>query len=110
MYRLLVEGYNYGVNAPIFSDAVGYTNRNWSVLGKMSQYGWPEEWDANSTNDYAAGATIGQYFSQDNFVVIRLRAKSMFSVGFSVSAWLCFHGMGNGFPITATVHHQDTDL
>lgn len=110
MYRILVEGYNYGVNAPIFADVVGYTNRNWDELGKMSRYGWPEGWDDTATNEYAPGAAISQYFSQDDFVVVRLQAKSMFSVGFSVSAWLCFHRMGNGFPITATIHHQDVDL
>lgn len=110
MYRILVEGYNYGVNAPIFSDAVGYTNRNWDDLAKMSKYGWPEGWDDTATNNYAPGASISQYFSNDQFVVMRLQAKSLFSAGFSVSAWLCFHGMGEGFPIAATIHHQDADL
>jgi hypothetical protein len=110
MYRFLVEGYNYGVNAPIFSDAVGYTNRNWEELGKMSKYGWPEGWDDTATNNYAPGVSISQYFSSDDFVVLRLQAKSLFSAGFGVSAWLCFHGMGNGFPVAATIHHQDADL
>lgn len=110
MYRVLVEGYNYGVNAPIFADVVGYTNRNWDKLSNMAAYGWPEDWDATASNEYAPGAHIGQYFSQDGFVVVRLQAKSLFSVGFSASAWLCFHNMGNGFPITATIHHQDADL
>ena len=110
MYRICVEGYNYGVNAVIFSDVVGYANRNWTELGCMTKYGWPEGWDAEMCNDYAPGAKISQYFSRDKFVVVRLQAKSMFSIGFSASAWLVFHGMGNGFPIAASIHHQDEDL
>ena len=110
MYRICVEGYNYGVNAVIFSDVVGYANRNWTELGCMTKYGWPEGWDAEMCNDYAPGAKISQYFSRDKFVVVRLQAKSMFSIGFSASAWLVFHGMGNGFPISASIHHQDEDL
>lgn len=110
MYRILVEGYNYGVNAAIQSDVVGYANRNWDELGNMTKYGWPEGWDVAMCNNYAPGAVISQYFSADRFVVVKLSAKSMFSVGFGVSAWLCFHGMGNGFPITATIYHQDADL
>ena len=110
MYRILVEGYNYGVNAAIQSDVVGYANRNWDELGNMTKYGWPEGWDVAMCNNYAPGAVVSQYFSADRFVVVKLSAKSMFSVGFGVSAWLCFHGMGNGFPITATIYHQDADL
>lgn len=110
MYRFLVEGYNYGVNAVIHSDVVGYTNRRWEELGNMTKYGWPEGWDQEMTNDYAPGCAISQYFSSDKFLVIKLRAKSMFCVGFSVSAWLVFHGMGNGYPVCATIHHQDDDL
>jgi hypothetical protein len=110
MYRICVEGYNYGVNAVIFSDVVGYANRNWTELGCMTKYGWPEGWDSEMCNDYAPGVKISQYFSRDKFVVVRLQAKSMFSIGFSASAWLVFHNMGNGFPISAAIHHQDEDL
>lgn len=110
MYRFLVEGYNYGVNAAIHSDAVGFTNKRWEDIGNMTKYGWPEGWDAEMTNDYAAGCAISQYYSSDRFLVLRLRAKSFFSVGFSVSAWLVFHGLGEGFPVTVTFHHQDDDL
>lgn len=110
MYRLLVEGYNYGVNAVVFSDVVGYTNRSWDQLGNLEKYGWPEGWDAEMTNDYAPGVAISQYYSTDGFVTVRLRAKSMYCIGFSVSAWLVFHGMGEGFPISVSIHHQDADL
>ena len=110
MYRLLVEGYNYGVNAVVFSDVVGYTNRSWDQIGNLEKYGWPEGWDAEMTNDYAPGVAISQYFSTDGFVTVRLRAKSMYCIGFSVSAWLVFHGMGEGFPISVSIHHQDSDL
>lgn len=110
MYRILVEGYNYGVNAVVFSDVVGYTNRSWDELGNLEKYGWPEGWDAEMANDYAPGVAISQYFSADGFVTLRLRAKSMYCIGFSVSAWLVFHGMGEGFPLAVSFHHQDIDL
>lgn len=110
MYRFLVEGYNYGVNAVLFNDVVGYTNRHWEEVGQMTKYGWPEGWDGQMCNDYAHGATVSQYYSTDKFLVLKLQAKSMFNVGFSVSAWLVFHGMGNGFPVSAEVFHQDEDL
>jgi hypothetical protein len=110
MYRFLIEGYNYGVNAAIFNDVVGCTNRRWQDIGNMAKYGWPEGWDAAMTNDYAPGCAISQYYSRDRHLVIRLKAKSFFSVGFSVSAWLVFHGYGEGFPIAATIHHGDDDL
>lgn len=110
MYRFVVEGYNYGVNAPIFSDVVGCTNRRWKDIGRMTDYGWPEGWDAAMTNDYAAGCAISQYYSRDRYLVLRLKAKSFFSVGFSVSAWLVFHGYGEGFLVAANTYHQDDDL
>jgi hypothetical protein len=110
MYRLLVEGYNYGVNAGILSDVVGCTHRSWDEIGRMEKYGWPAGWDAHSCKDYAPGANIHQYYSSDHFLVVRLQATSMFCVGFTVSAWLVTPGYGAGFPITATIHHQDDDL
>jgi hypothetical protein len=110
MYRLVVEGYNYGVNAAIYSDVVGVTNRQWEQIGDMAAYGWPEGWDAEMCRDYAAGATASQYYSTDGFLVIRLRAKSFFCVGFTASAWMIFHGYGAGYPITGEVFHQDDDL
>eukprot|EP00388_Colpodella_angusta_P017387 GDKJ01042981.1.p1 GENE.GDKJ01042981.1~~GDKJ01042981.1.p1 ORF type:complete len:337 (-),score=8.00 GDKJ01042981.1:48-1034(-) len=110
MYRILVEGYNYGVNAVVFSDVVGYTNRNWEQITDLEQYGWPSGWDSEMANDYAPGAAISQYYSTDGFLVVRLRAKSMFCMGFSVSAWMVFHGFGAGFPISASIHHQDDQL
>jgi hypothetical protein len=112
MYRLLVEGYNYGVNAVVLNDVVGYANRKWDDIspGAMAQYGYPEGWDKEMCNDYAPGCTISQYYSADRFLTVRLKAKSMFCVGFSVSGWLVFHGYGNGFPLTAEIFHQDADL
>ena len=112
MYRFLVEGYNYGVNAVVQNDAVGYTNRRWDDIGvgQMAQYGYPEGWDAEMCNDYAPGATISQYYTKDRYLALRLKAKSMFCIGFSVSAWLVFHGYGNGISLSAEVFHQDEDL
>jgi hypothetical protein len=110
MYRFLVEGYNYGVNAVVHSDVVGCTHRHWEEIGNMTKYGWPEGWDADMCNDYAPGCVVSQYYSSDRYLVIRLKAKSMFCIGFSVSAWLVSHGYGNGFEITAETMHQDDDL
>ena len=110
MYRFLVEGYNYGVNAVIYSDVVGCTNRRWADIGKMTDYGWPEGWDADMCNDYAPGCVLSQYYSTDGWLTLRLKAKSFFSVGFSVSAWLVNHGYGEGFVVTGEIFHQDDDL
>lgn len=110
MYRILVEGFNYGVNAPICSDVVGCTHRNWDAIGCMEKYGWPAGWDATNHTDYAPGCSISQYYSSDKFLCIKLQAKSMFCVGFTASAWLVTHDYGAGFPISATITHQDDDL
>lgn len=110
MYRFLIEGYNYGVNAPVMINVVGYTNRNWDSLGEMTKYGWPEGWDKNMCMSHAPGADADQYYSSDHFLVVRLRAKSLFCIGFSMSAWMVFHDYGAGFPITATVVHQDEPI
>ena len=110
MFRFLVEGYNYGVNAAIHSDAVGCTNRRWADIGKMTDYGWPEGWDADMCNDYAPGAVLSQYYSADGWLTLRLKAKSFFSVGFGVSAWLVTHGYGEGFVVAGEIFHQDDDL
>jgi len=110
MYRILVEGYNYGVNSIIAADICGYTNRKWDKLGNMELYGWPEGWDLHSFTEYAPGATITQYFSTDGYVTVKLASASFFCAGFSVSAWLVCHGYGEGFPITAEIFHQNDDL
>lgn len=110
MYRILVEGYNYGVNAPICSDVCGCTHRNWDTIGNMEKYGWPAGWDQHAANNYSPGCTISQYYSSDRYLVVRLRASSMFCVGFTASAWLVTYGYGPGYPVSATIHHQDEDL
>jgi len=110
MYRLAVEGYNYGNNSIINCDAVGYTHHRWEQLGKSEEYGWPEGWDAETIHHYAPGVTLSQYYSSDGFVTLRLEALSFFSVGFSVSAWLTSHTFGCDFLPTATIHQQDADV
>jgi|Transcript_88747 hypothetical protein len=110
MYRFVVEGYNYGVNAPIHSDVVGYTHRRWNKLGAMEDFGWPEGWDQNTSNNYAKGANISQYFSSDGFVVIKLTAKSLLFSGFSVTAYVLNHDYGANFVVMSEVIHSDTDL
>jgi hypothetical protein len=97
MYRFLVEGYNYGVRAVIFSDAVGYTYREWDSIGY------------DQTNNYANGASISQYYSSDGYVVIKLTIPDTYYIGFSVSAWFT-NPTGTAFGISAVVYHQSGDL
>ncbi|NEO47025.1 MAG: hypothetical protein F6K55_24050 [Moorea sp. SIO4A3] len=97
MYRILVEGYNYGVGAAINSDVVGYTYQRWEIIGHAQ------------ANDYANGVSISQYYSSDGYVVIKLTTSNTFHIGFSASAWLT-NPNGTGFDISATVHHQAGDL
>ena len=97
MYRIAVEGYNYGVAAIINSDVVGYTYSGWDHIGKAQ------------TNNYADGVAISQYYSSDGYVVIKLTTDDTYYIGFSVSAWFT-NPAGIGFDISAKVHHQATDL
>ncbi|MEO7328979.1 MAG: hypothetical protein ABI193_10400, partial [Minicystis sp.] len=62
MYRLLVEGYNYGTTTAINADAVGYT---YEIVACLL---------AGNVNNYAAGASLSQYCSSDGFLVLRLDA------------------------------------
>ena len=105
MYRVLVEGYNYGVNCPILSEIVGCAKRHWDQPG-----GGDAAEAAKMCRDYADGCVSSQYFSEDGFLVVRLNARSFFGVGFTASAWMVFHGHGAGFGIEAEVFHQEHDL
>ncbi|NEO43620.1 MAG: hypothetical protein F6K55_05570 [Moorea sp. SIO4A3] len=97
MYRILVEGYNYGLAAAINSDIVGYTyNRSETII-------------SGKANDYDNGVSISQYYSSDGYVVIKLTTTTTYYIGFSASAWLT-NPTGTGFDISATVHHQAGDL
>jgi|GEM_PF-1316674 len=88
MYRILVEGYNYGNSQPINSEAVGYTYSGWTTI-------------ANAVNvNQSSGVSISQYYSSDGYVVIKLNAGSFYYAGFSVSAWLT-NPAGNAFDIKA---------
>jgi hypothetical protein len=110
MYRFAIEGYNYGNNSIINCDCVGYTHKQWEMLGKSEEYGWPDHWDRDTINHYSPGAELSQYYSSDHFVALRLKAPSFFCVGFSMSAWLVCHSYGADFPISATIHHQEDNL
>eukprot|EP01006_Ploeotia_vitrea_P057515 TRINITY_DN68183_c5_g4_i1.p1 TRINITY_DN68183_c5_g4~~TRINITY_DN68183_c5_g4_i1.p1 ORF type:complete len:632 (+),score=30.90 TRINITY_DN68183_c5_g4_i1:176-2071(+) len=110
MYRFVVEGFNYGVNAPIHSDIVGYSHRRWNKLGCMEDYGWPADWDEHTTYNYCSGASISQYMSSDHFVVIKLAAKSFFGVGFSASAFMLNYDYGDNFVVTGEVVFSQSDL
>ncbi len=97
MYRILVEGYNYGVSAAINSDIVGYSYQEWENIGQAQ------------ANDYANGVSISQYYSSDGYVVVKLTTTDTYFIGFSASAWFT-NPNGIGFDISATVHHQAEDL
>ncbi len=97
MYRILVEGYSYGVGAAINSDVVGYT------------FAGAEKIIQDQANDYANGVSISQYYSSDGYVVVKLTTTNTYCLGFSASAWFT-NPNGNGFEISATVHHQFENL
>jgi hypothetical protein len=88
MYRILVEGFNYGASQPINSEVVGYTyGPNPSVIT-----------NGNAIN-HTSGAVISQYKSDDGYLVVKLtHASSFYFTGFSVSAWLT-NPAGNAFDI-----------
>lgn len=97
MYRITVEGYNYGVGQVINSDAVGYTFA--STAGITSP----------STNNYAGGVTISQYISSDGFVVVKLSSANHYYSGFTASAWFV-NPAGTAHNISATVVISSTNL
>jgi len=90
MYRIVVEGYNYGAAQPIFSEVVGYTYA--PIPASIT--------NGNAIN-HASGASISQYKSSDGYVVVKLsHGSSFYYAGFSVSAWLT-NPAGNAFDIKA---------
>ncbi len=107
MYRILVEGYNYGDSHSINSEVVGYTHNHYSG----ANYGTVASEIANNpiirTNSYnhTPGVSISQYVSSDGYVVIKLKASSsahsIYYMGFSASAWFTNPTPGNGFEIEA---------
>lgn len=105
MFRILFEGYNYGVNAPIQSEVVGCAKRHWDAPA-----GGDAEALGRMCKDYGAGCISTQYFSRDGYLVVKLVATSFFGVGFTASAWMVFHSHGAGFPIEAEVFHQEEPL
>jgi hypothetical protein len=76
MYRIVVEGYNFGIEAGIFSEADGYSAAAQTALPAQGQ----------NTN-YNTGAAITQYSSSDNYVCLQLAAANFYYAGFTVSAW-----------------------
>jgi hypothetical protein len=98
MYRILVEGYNYGLARSINSDTVGYTYGGWACSGNVQN------------NNYANGVSISQYCSSDGYVVVRLDPNgSSYYLGFSASGWFT-NPTGYGFDVTATVYQQTANL
>lgn len=95
MYRISVDGYNYGESALISSLAAGFAYSNGSLLGA-------------DVSSLTAGATISQYLSTDGYVVIRLDARSFYYAGFSVSAW--FVNPTGNFEMSAEVFRQSSSL
>ena len=99
MYKIQVEGYNYGDSKIINSEAVGYTynhpSNNCIFRG--------------SVIDYASGITLTQYCSSDNFVVLKLTMNSHYYLGFSASASF-LNPSGWWHKISAEVFKQSSDL
>ena len=107
-YRIHLEGYNFGVNAPIDSIVCGYASRVFERVDVLESYGWPEGWDKHTIHHKAKGISrIRQYITSDGFVAFQCEAASFCNVGFSVSAWLVTHDYGtDGILISASFHHQ----
>jgi hypothetical protein len=97
MYKLVVDGYNYGNGTSILSEAVGYPYGGVSCL------------TSQSTVDHAGGVAISQYCSSDGYVVIKLTAGSFYYVGFTVSAYLT-NPTGTGFVVSATAVRSTSNL
>jgi hypothetical protein len=99
MYRFLVEGYNYGMQRAIYSEAVGYPYCDGSnaILNQQN-------------NNHSNGVSISQYRSSDGYVVLKLDpGGSNYYLGFSVSGWFT-NPAGNAFNVTGTVYHQNANL
>lgn len=98
MYRIAVEGYNFGMAQAINSDVAGYT---------YSQS--PTNIHSATANNYAPGAPISQYISSDGYVVIKLEPVSTYYMGFSASGWFT-NPAGYGFEVSAVVSMQVPNL
>jgi hypothetical protein len=97
MYRILVEGYSYGLSKAINSDACGYV---YTLIPGITN---------PSINNYASGVSISQYISSDGFVVIKLTTTYNYYLGFSASAWFV-NPTGTGFSISATAVVSSSNL
>jgi hypothetical protein len=98
MYRLVVEGYNYGNGQSIFSECVGYATPPSNG-----------DWASKSCRDYAPGVVLSQYRSTDGFVVLKLTAASFYYAGFSLSGWFV-NPTGAGFTGSYSAVQQASDL
>ena len=97
MYRFLVEGYNYMDGKIINSDIAGQAYDATSPIHAQK-------------HDYSNGVTISQYYSSDDFLVIKLTQTSSGGIlGFSVSAWFV-NTTGTAFNVSAEVFQQSSDL
>ncbi len=73
MYRVTVQGYMYGVGAPVNSDCVGYL------------YSATDSIVSGSCNNYAGGATLTQYKTSDGYLAFTLSYGSSYYMGITVS-------------------------
>eukprot|EP01116_Phalansterium_solitarium_P020739 TRINITY_DN6208_c1_g2_i2.p1 TRINITY_DN6208_c1_g2~~TRINITY_DN6208_c1_g2_i2.p1 ORF type:complete len:379 (+),score=69.28 TRINITY_DN6208_c1_g2_i2:114-1250(+) len=102
MYRFLVEGYVLEGGLEIFSSTGGYTYSSTGNAGTFS---------ATQTfyQDRATGASLLQYISSDQFLVIRVTLANVYYSGFSVSSWMVNpHGLT--VPMTLVAYNQCTNL
>jgi hypothetical protein len=92
MYRIQIDGYNYGTASVIDHNVVGY------MFASTDGITSGNTWGSNG------GTTISQYLSSDGFLVVRLTFASSYFIGFGVSAWFTNPvGPNPGFAVTSIV-------
>lgn len=96
MYRIQVEGYNYGVGLPINSDCVGYL------------YSQSDNTISAACTNYASGITLTQYKTSDGYLALKVASSSLYFIGFSVSVWQV--NPGTFTPTTFTAVRQTANL
>jgi len=98
MFRLLVEGYNYGAAQDINSATVGYPYALTACTINVQNI------------NYASGVSISHYCSSDGFIVVKLtNPTSLYYAGFTMSAFM-LNPTGRGFEVTGQVFQQVADL
>ena len=74
MYKIDIEGYNYGQGAHIHASAVGYTYQGWSCRGN------------DKHTNYNTGSSVSTYCAGDQYLVLQMSQGSSYFTGMSISA------------------------